>query len=561
MPSIMKSNPIRRVIPAVFIAVLMSPFVFCKRNADDRVVAKMGRAKITLAEFRIQYTRFLLRPDRFDSPRMRRDFLESMIDHRLLAEQGRGLGLDADPWIRRFTASYRDKLARDRYIEKKVYPRTPKTDRAEVERVFSWLQQERRIRHLFAPTREAADSLRRLLDSGRTFESIARTAFRDSAVAAAGGDLGWVRWDQMDIDLADAVFEQPRGVVSGPVRSRYGYHVIRVDDIRGTPLLSDMDFGRAESRVRSLIVGEKREKVLDEWVRGFMPGLGIRLNPDVFPEVARALAARLGRPRGPSLPSEAQISHREWKSFMDPLARLADRPVAWTEGKPLTVSEFLDGLFWVPYAVTASNPVDALGCVIRDRHITELAADAGMDRDPDVRAGTRLAAESLVDEKYRASLIDSIRVTEAEIRTCYGKNIGRYSEAPLLDVRKIRFADRAAAGRWRPGRGTGAAVLDTALRGVTRSCDRTTYDRAVMLSPGSVGGPFREDGGWTVLMLERKIPAAHSLEDVKDLVAREILAEKRASTVPGKIAELRKRTKIVTFPEVLDDAFGRTAAK
>jgi hypothetical protein len=544
------------IIPYLLFMVLLCSIISCKHSAGDRAVAKVGKGKITLREFKAQYTQFLLRPDRFDSPRMRRDFLESMINHRLLADEGRRLGLEDDPWIRRFTASYGEKLSRDKYLEKKVYPTAPKTDRAEVERVFAWLQQERRVRHLFAPTRQAADSLRRLLDAGRSFESLARTSFRDSAVAAGGGDLGWVRWDQMDIDLADAVFSQPRNVDSGPVRSRYGYHIIRVEDVRGTPLLSDMDFAKAESRVRGLIEGEKREKVLEEWVREFMPGLGIRLNPGVFPDVAQALGARLRRNRGPSLPTEAQITHREWKSFMDPLARLADRPVAWTGAKPLTVSEFVDGLFWVPYSVTASNPVDAVGCVIRDRHITELALAAGMNRDPDVRVRTRLARESLVDERFRASLIDSIRVTGPEIEAYYRENVGRYSDAPLADVREIRFADRAAAERWKRNRTDGTAVRDTVFRGVTRKRNRPMYDRAIMLSSGQAGGPWQDGGGWVVLERVRKIPVSHSLDDVKALVADEILTRKRSTTVPAAVEDLRRRTRITVVQEVLEGDLG-----
>lgn len=466
-----------RSVPALSAVLVLCLSLSCGRKADNRIVAEVGRSKITLAEFKAQYTRYLLRPDRFDSPEMRRKFLESMVQHRLLALEGKRLGFDDDPWIRRFVESYGRKLARDAYVGKHVTGKVPPTDPEEVESVFGWLQQERRVRHLFAPTRQAADSLRRLLDQGRSFESIARGTFRDAAVAARAGDLGWVRWDQMDIDLANAVFSQAAGKVSEPVRSRFGWHIVSVEDVRGTPLLSEMDFGRAESRVRGLIEAAKREKAMDEWVKGFMPGLGIRVDPDVFPEVVSVLAGRLRRDRTAVLPDQAQITRQDWQTFMDPLARLADRPVAWAGGKPLTVSEFIDGLFWVPYSVTVTNPLDALGCVIRDRHITGLAESAGMNRGPDVRMNKRLAEESLTDERFRATLIDSIRVTDAEIDAWFASHRDRF-------------------------------------------------------------------------------PGMRSVEDIRPRLRNELHALKRSTTVPEKVAELRKRTRVEMHPEILEGDLG-----
>lgn len=84
-----------------------------------------------------------------------------------------------------------------------------------------------------ARTRGLADSLIRELRAGADFAVAARRFSQDGS-AAQGGDLDWFRRGRMVREFEDVAFSLPRGVVSDPVRSPFGYHIIQVERTQPT---------------------------------------------------------------------------------------------------------------------------------------------------------------------------------------------------------------------------------------------------------------------------------------------------------------------------------------
>jgi peptidyl-prolyl cis-trans isomerase SurA len=88
--------------------------------------------------------------------------------------------------------------------------------------------------------RQTAQRLADQLRQGADFESLARQ-FSQSATAARGGDLGWVRPGQLDGDLEAAVRDLQPGQVAGPLRSTGGYNILQLLDRRQTGGASVLD--------------------------------------------------------------------------------------------------------------------------------------------------------------------------------------------------------------------------------------------------------------------------------------------------------------------------------
>ncbi|MBX3132586.1 MAG: peptidylprolyl isomerase [Gemmatimonadaceae bacterium] len=76
------------------------------------------------------------------------------------------------------------------------------------------------------------DSLRRLLERGADFDSLARLVSQDPVSAAQGGDLGWNRRGRMVAAFDQMMFALLPGRISPIVETEYGYHVMRVDRVR-----------------------------------------------------------------------------------------------------------------------------------------------------------------------------------------------------------------------------------------------------------------------------------------------------------------------------------------
>lgn len=80
--------------------------------------------------------------------------------------------------------------------------------------------------------REKAESIERQLKEGADFAALARSESEDPGSAESGGDLGFFTRDMMVQPFADAAFSLEPGATSGVVETEFGYHLIRVTDVR-----------------------------------------------------------------------------------------------------------------------------------------------------------------------------------------------------------------------------------------------------------------------------------------------------------------------------------------
>jgi peptidyl-prolyl cis-trans isomerase D len=77
-----------------------------------------------------------------------------------------------------------------------------------------------------------AKQLHDRIKAGADFAALAKEFSKDSASAQAGGDLGWSTKESMDKTLGDRLFAMQEGELAEPVKTQYGYHVLRLDSIR-----------------------------------------------------------------------------------------------------------------------------------------------------------------------------------------------------------------------------------------------------------------------------------------------------------------------------------------
>ena len=93
---------------------------------------------------------------------------------------------------------------------------------------------------------QTAERLSEEVRQGADFAAVARQ-FSQSATAAAGGDLGWVRPGQLDPELDAAVAGMQRGQVAGPIRGIGGYYLLHLRDTRRTAV-ADPEDGRVSMK-------------------------------------------------------------------------------------------------------------------------------------------------------------------------------------------------------------------------------------------------------------------------------------------------------------------------
>lgn len=129
--------------------------------------------------------------------------------------------------------------------------------------------ERRRASHILVPADDdedaATEQARALVaraQAGEPFADLARQYSKDGGTAGQGGDLGTMLQSQMPGALGDAIFSMDQGEIYGPVRTDFGFHVVKLDEIvPGGPLpmaevrdelLGELRAGRVDERFREL---------------------------------------------------------------------------------------------------------------------------------------------------------------------------------------------------------------------------------------------------------------------------------------------------------------------
>ena len=96
---------------------------------------------------------------------------------------------------------------------------------------------EYKSRHILVATEEQANKILADLKKGAKFEDLAKKQSKDPGSGAKGGDLDWANPSNFVPEFSEAMGKLNKGETTpAPVKSQFGYHIIRVDDIRQAQL-------------------------------------------------------------------------------------------------------------------------------------------------------------------------------------------------------------------------------------------------------------------------------------------------------------------------------------
>ncbi len=93
-------------------------------------------------------------------------------------------------------------------------------------------KKEVRASHILVKTREEAQQILGQLKSGAKFEDLARGKSQCPSGKQQRGDLGWFSKGRMVKPFEDAAFSLNKGALSEVVQTKFGFHVIKVTDVR-----------------------------------------------------------------------------------------------------------------------------------------------------------------------------------------------------------------------------------------------------------------------------------------------------------------------------------------
>ncbi len=126
---------------------------------------------------------------------------------------------------------------------------------------------------------QAEDLYKRLL-KGEDFSKLAREFSADERSAEKGGDLGWFGQGQMVPEFETVAFAMEKGQLSKPVKTVFGYHIIKLTDVKQGVVPIDVD----EEETKKQLTEERKRQRIDNWYRHLLKKADIEV-------VARSLLA------------------------------------------------------------------------------------------------------------------------------------------------------------------------------------------------------------------------------------------------------------------------------
>jgi peptidyl-prolyl cis-trans isomerase C len=125
-------------------------------------------------------------------------------------------------------------------------------------------EKEVRARHILVETEDEAKAILAELRKGTDFAELARLKSKDPG-AAEGGDLGYFTKDQMVPEFSETAFRLESGQLSDPVKTAFGWHIIRTEDKRDRPV---PPFDQVKEQIESYVARRAQADVIAKLRQG-----------------------------------------------------------------------------------------------------------------------------------------------------------------------------------------------------------------------------------------------------------------------------------------------------
>jgi peptidyl-prolyl cis-trans isomerase C len=113
-------------------------------------------------------------------------------------------------------------------------------------------------RHILVETEDEAKAVAAELKKGADFADLAKQKSKDPG-ASDGGDLGWFTKDQMVPEFSEVAFKLEKGQLSDPVKSQFGWHVIKVEDKRTR---QPPEFDKVKDQLENFVVRRQQSALI-----------------------------------------------------------------------------------------------------------------------------------------------------------------------------------------------------------------------------------------------------------------------------------------------------------
>ncbi len=270
----------------------------------DPVVAKVGGDEIHASEVSEAAQALPEELRGMPAPVLFPMLLDQLVDRRIIIQSARKQGLDKDPAVQRQVARATDTALQNALLTREIAPTlTDDAIKTRYDRDVAGKagEQEAHARHILVTDEETAKRIIVELKGGADFAELAKKNSTDPAGSSNGGDLGFFKRGDMLPEFAEAAFAlKPGQFTEVPVKTRFGWHVIKLEELRTAP---PPPLDQVRDEIRQQLIQEGVARVLASAKQGVVVQ---KFNTDGTPmqdAPTQALPGTAGTPATPPAPA------------------------------------------------------------------------------------------------------------------------------------------------------------------------------------------------------------------------------------------------------------------
>lgn len=201
-----------------------------------------------------------------ETPESRKQLREALITREIITQEAVRKGLDKSVEYQVQMDLAKQQVLVNAFLEDYLRSNEPtEADlKAEYDKIkaeqFDSNAREYKARHILIKKEADAKAILAQLKKGAKFEDLAKKKSEDTGSKAKGGELDWTDGANLVKPFADAMKTLEKGTMSGLVKTQYGYHIIRMDDVRSPQFPA---FEDVKDQVQKQVLGRQRDELVD----------------------------------------------------------------------------------------------------------------------------------------------------------------------------------------------------------------------------------------------------------------------------------------------------------
>lgn len=245
------------------------------------VLAEINGARITADDFKRQQDALpAYAKGGFVGEKGNKDFLDYLVIQELFYQEAIKKGVDKQPEVKSKIDDMTRKVVLDTYLRVEIEQKISVTDQDAKAYYDSHPeefkgQEEIRASHILVGTEAEARDIKDKLKKGAAFDKLAKQHSKDPGSKDKGGDLGYFRKGQMVPEFEKAVTELKKGEVGDPIKTQFGFHIIKVVDKRTGP---GLEYDKIAERLKVNLARKKQKEVFDARVAEIKKTAKVTLN-------------------------------------------------------------------------------------------------------------------------------------------------------------------------------------------------------------------------------------------------------------------------------------------